>query len=1048
MRKIVASLKEVYALNEIEDAETIIEVLDTEADEIVASVDEIIENAEKHVQERLDKGEEESVMLSNKSQANDDKVSLTSPYVKQKQLEAKQASERLAQVEGEQKQKELELKRITAEVQLAKQRAEEARKVAALNQLRADAAERESGLRNKDDISLGISRSPDLEYEKNAYGPGQYHGRLVQRSLPVKLKGVDLPKFSGEDNADYEPWRAAFMSIVDGMDIPIGEKVLRLQSSLTGKALTLVKDLGYSINAYERTKEKLEKKYGGERRLQIKHLTALRGWQKVRPRHLEDMENFQGILERVWIALKDCGPGQELQGHNLNLTAKEKLSEEDVQAYKHWLIDHSLEDSFESLIEWVEIRVQIMEEAREETSGFGKRKSDGPEGRRNGFRGDRVRGRTFTTKSKSRGCIVDTCKQNHPPWVCKAFKELPVLKRKELIRNANRCYRCLAAGYHSKECPNVKRCGVDGCLSTNHSSYLHESISHHLTDRSQGQLHVGASPFRPEEQPNPEPRTPQATGASTSDPASVNLNPQEQTHNTSHVEHVSLMILPALISNGNKELRVNVMLDPCSTSSYVSEDAAEELELHGQELNLTIAGTGGTEVKTRSRRVELTVTNLDGKFSSPLQAHVLDNIAGDTPAIRWSELKDKWPHLRQVPFENVSRRRQIDIMIGSDHPVFHHVLKEACGDQPNGPVARLTNLGWVCFGPTLVEEFRRNTHSHFTRTYRSSQVNKPPRPDDILRAFWELESLGIVDKPEQQMTAEERAATAQVSETLEVRNERYRIGIPWKKGEPKFTNNYDVALVRLKSQEKSLKRKGPEVMEAYSKIFQDYERKNYIRQVPQFEVEKQWFLPHFPVVKEDRVTTKVRVVFDAAAKHDGKSLNDAIWPGPKLQRDSVDVLTRFRRAPVALSADISEMFLQVELQDKDRPYHRFLWRDFDTSREPDVYEFQRLLFRNTASPFCSQYVLQTHAKTHASDIPEAASTVEDSMYVDDVLDSCETVESAQHLRRQLSALLAMAGFKLRKWSSNERPEGRSPTYLGVRQRYLAKGQDSWSHVGS
>ena len=84
------------------------------------------------------------------------------------------------------------------------------------------------------------------------------------------------------------------------------------------------------------------------------------------------------------------------------------------------------------------------------------------------------------------------------------------------------------------------------------------------------------------------------------------------------------------------------MLDPCSTSSYISEDAAEELELQGEELNLTIAGTRGTEVKTRSRRVELIVTNLDGQFSSPLQAHVLDNIAGDTPAIRWSELKDKW----------------------------------------------------------------------------------------------------------------------------------------------------------------------------------------------------------------------------------------------------------------------------------------------------------------------------------------------------------------------------------------------------------------------
>ena len=127
----------------------------------------------------------------------------------------------------------------------------------------------------------------------------------------------------------------------------------------------------------------------------------------------------------------------------------------------------------------------------------------------------------------------------------------------------------------------------------------------------------------------------------------------ENRHTILPMLNVSLIILPAIISNGNKELRVNVVLDPCSTSFYISQDAAEELELQGQELNLTFAGTGGTEVKTRSHRVELTVTNLDGKFPSPLQPHVLDNIAGNTPAICWSDLKDKWPRFRQVPFESV-----------------------------------------------------------------------------------------------------------------------------------------------------------------------------------------------------------------------------------------------------------------------------------------------------------------------------------------------------------------------------------------------------------
>ncbi len=72
---------------------------------------------------------------------------------------------------------------------------------------------------------------------------------------------------------------------------------------------------------------------------------------------------------------------------------------------------------------------------------------------------------------------------------------------------------------------------------------------------------------------------------------------------------------------------------------------SEELRLQGQEFDLTIAGTGGTKVETRVGRVELTVANLDSTFSSPLQAHVLIDIAGDTPAIRWSEVKQKWPHL-------------------------------------------------------------------------------------------------------------------------------------------------------------------------------------------------------------------------------------------------------------------------------------------------------------------------------------------------------------------------------------------------------------------
>ena len=50
---------------------------------------------------------------------------------------------------------------------------------------------------------------------------------------------------------------------------------------------------------------------------------------------------------------------------------------------------------------------------------------------------------------------------------------------------------------------------------------------------------------------------------------------------------------------------------------------------------------------------------------------------------------------------------------------------------------------------------------------------------------------------------------------------------------------------------------------------------------------------------------------------------------------------------------------------------------------------------------------------------EAAETIENLMYVDDVLDSKETTQDAIVLRRQLLEMLSGGGFHLQKWLSNE-----------------------------
>jgi len=88
------------------------------------------------------------------------------------------------------------------------------------------------------------------------------------------------------------------------------------------------------------------------------------------------------------------------------------------------------------------------------------------------------------------------------------------------------------------------------------------------------------------------------------------------------------------------------------------------------------------------------------------------------------------------------------------------------------------------------------------------------------------------------------------------------------------------------------------------------------------------------MIRPDRATTKMRIVFEASAKCE-EILNDVINQGPKLQKDLNDVLLRFRRHSVALIFDIDQMYLRIEFKPEDRSYQRFLWRSLDQGKEPE-----------------------------------------------------------------------------------------------------------------
>lgn len=75
-------------------------------------------------------------------------------------------------------------------------------------------------------------------------------------------------------------------------------------------------------------------------------------------------------------------------------------------------------------------------------------------------------------------------------------------------------------------------------------------------------------------------------------------------------------------------------------------------------------------------------------------------------------------------------------------------------------------------------------------------------------------------------------------------------------------------------------------------------------------------MPHHAVIKEDRETTKVRVVYDASSKEQGLSLNESLENGTTTFTDLFAVLVRFRSYNVGILADIEKAFLSIGVKEE------------------------------------------------------------------------------------------------------------------------------------
>ncbi|XP_071483358.1 uncharacterized protein [Diadema antillarum] len=396
---------------------------------------------------------------------------------------------------------------------------------------------------------------------------------------------------------------------------------------------------------------------------------------------------------------------------------------------------------------------------------------------------------------------------------------------------------------------------------------------------------------------------------------------------------------------------------------------------------------------------------------------------------------NKYEHLRDLDLPVVNQH-QVSMLIGQDVPQALMPLEVREGASGEVYAVR-TMFGWTLNGPLA-----DNGQGNFQAT--ASFIADAGGLEEQVKLFWKLEGMECLDDDNRSLSVNDQKAIETWEREITMDGGHYQLPIPFRTNRPRLPDNRHLAEQRLQSLRRKLS-KDDYLLSKYKEGMSDLLKKGYAEEVndelqDQSQVDgEHWYLPHHPVINPKK-PGKVRIVFDCAARYGDVALNDVILQGPDLTNKLAGVLLRFRRDPIALTADIEAMFHQVRVTPNHRNVLRFLWWESgDLAKQPRVYRMCSHLFGGTWSPSVCSFALRQTAEDNQQDYdPITVETVYKNFYVDDCLVTSETETKAIHLAAELRDLLSRGGFRLTKWLSNSPcvlgtipPEERSKELAGV-----------------